>query len=214
MPQQWRERCADKMVPAAAALKKIGPGDRVFIGSACGEPQALVRAMVESCEKVADAELMQVLTLGVAPYTDPKYAPRFRTNAFFIGNSVRGAVNEARADYTPIFLSQVPGLFKSRRVAIDVALIMISPPDEHGYCSLGVSVDITKSAVESAKMVIAQVNSHMPRILGDSFLHVDQINYLVEHDESLFEWPMDEPDETIQQIARHIARLIPDGATL
>ncbi|MHC4672993.1 MAG: acetyl-CoA hydrolase/transferase family protein, partial [Planctomycetota bacterium] len=214
MSDNWRERCADKLVPAVAALKKIKPGNRVFIGSACGEPQALVKAMVETCEGVADTELLQVLTLGVAPYTDPKYAPRFRINAFFIGNSVRGAVNEARADYTPIFLSQVSSLFKSRRVGIDVALIMVSPPDEHGYCSLGVSVDITKSAVESAKLIIAQVNSQMPRTLGNTFLHVDQINYLVEHDEPLLEWPTIEPDDVTRQIAHHIARLVPDGATL
>jgi len=214
MDNHWREKYANKIVPAINALNKIRPGDRMFIGSACGEPQELVRTLVESCEGIADTELVQVLTLGVAPYTDPKYAHRFRTNAFFIGNSVRDAVNQARADYTPIFLSQVPSLFKSRRVGIDAALIMVSPPDEHGYCSLGVSVDITKSAVESAKMIIAQVNKHMPRTLGNSFLHVDKIDYLVEHDEPLLEWPMDEPDEVAKQIAHNIARLVPDGATL
>ncbi|NLX13381.1 MAG: GNAT family N-acetyltransferase [Phycisphaerales bacterium] len=214
MSNQWREKYADKIMPAAKAIKKIRRGDRVFVGSACGEPQELVRAMVEFGTDLADTEVVHVLTLGVAPYTDPRYAPAFRANAFFIGNSVRGAVNEARADYTPIFLSQVPGLFKSRRVGIDVALIMVSPPDEHGYCSLGVSVDITKSAVESAKLVIAQANKHMPRTLGNCFLHVDQIDCLIEHDEPLLEWPMTEPDEVTQQIATHIARLVPDGATL
>ncbi len=214
MSNGWREKYADKIMPAAKAIKKIRRGDRVFIGSACGEPQELVRAMVEFGTDLADTEVVHVLTLGVAPYTDPRYAPAFRANAFFIGNSVRGAVNEARADYTPIFLSQVPGLFKSRRIGIDVALIMVSPPDEHGYCSLGVSVDITKTAVESAKLVVAQANKHMPRTLGNCFLHVDQIDCLIEHDEPLLEWPMIEPDEVTQQIAAHIARLVPDGATL
>ncbi len=214
MSKDWRERYADKVVPAARAVKNIGRGARVFVGSACGEPQALVRAMAEAGAGFTDTEVIQVLTLGVAPYTDPKYAPAFRANAFFIGNSVRGAVNQARADYTPIFLSQVPGLFKSRRVGIDVALVMVSPPDEHGFCSLGVSVDITKSATESAKLVIAQVNSHMPRTLGDCFLHVSQIHCLIDHDEPLLEWPVSEPDEVTQQIASHITRLVPDGATL
>ena len=147
MSKQWRKRYAHKVVPAESALNEIKAGNRVFLGSACGEPQALIRAMCEGGGSLADTELIQVLTLGVAPYTDPKYAASFRANAFFIGNSVRDAVNESRADYTPIFLSQVPALFKSRRVGIDVALIAVSPPDEHGYCSLGVSVDITKSAV-------------------------------------------------------------------
>ena len=171
--------------------------------------------MVEAGGSLIDTELMQVLTLGVAPYSDPKYAAAFRANAFFIGDSMRGAVNEARADYTPIFLSQVPGLFKSRRVPIDVALIMVSPPDEHGFCSLGVSVDITKSAATSARLIIAQVNKYSPRTLGDGFVHVSDIDFLVEHDEPLLEWPViPEPDDVIRQIARHIARLVPNGAAL
>jgi acyl-CoA hydrolase/GNAT superfamily N-acetyltransferase len=215
MAGNWRERYADKIVPAAFAAKKIRPGDRVFIGSACGEPQALVRAMVQAGEKLADTEIVHVLTLGVAPYADPKYAPHFRANAFFIGAGVRGAVNEARADYTPIFLSQVPRLFKSHSVPIDVALIMVSPPDEHGFCSLGVSVDITKAAAESAKLIIAQVNAHMPYSLGDCFVHVNQISYLVEHDEPLIEFPSTgQTDDSTHQIASHIARLVPDGSTL
>ncbi len=212
--ESWRERYKDKIVAAPAAVKNIGYGQRVFIGSACGEPQALVRAMVEAGGSLADTELVHVLTLGVAPYTDPKYSANFRANAFFIGNSMRDAVNTARADYTPVFLSQVPHLFRTRRVGIDVALVMISPPDDHGHCSLGVSVDITKSAVESAKVVIAQVNPRMPRTLGNCFIHVDQIDYLVEHEEELLEWPVVDPDETTRQIAQHIARLIPDGSTL
>src|SRR5512147_2270770 len=175
MSTNWRDRYAGKLAAAPEAVKRIGRGSRVFVGSACGEPQHLVRAMVEAGAGLTDTEVINVLTLGVAPYTDPRYAPSFRANAFFIGNSVRGAVNECRADYTPIFLSQVPAMFKSRRIDIDAALIMVSPPDEHGNCSLGVSVDITKSAAESAKLVIAQVNKHMPRTMGDCFIHADQI---------------------------------------
>ncbi len=210
----WQERYADKLHAAPAAIRRIRRGDRVFVGSACGEPQALIRAMVEGASGLADTEVVHVLTLGVAPYTDPKYAQHFRANAFFIGKSVRGAVNEARADYTPIFLSQVPGLFRSGRVEIDVALVMVSPPDEHGFCSLGVSVDITKAAVDAARVVVAQVNRHMPHTLGDSTIHVDRFAALVEHDEPLLEWPMDEPDEVTRRIAGHVARLVPDGATL
>ena len=215
MVSDWRTRYKDKVVPAARAVSKIRAGSRVFIGSACGEPQSLVRAMCEVSGGLTDTELIHVLTLGVAPYTDPKYAANFRANAFFIGNSLRDAVNQARADYTPVFLSQVPALFKSQRVPIDTALVMVSPPDEHGFCSLGVSVDITKSAVESAKLVIAQVNRHMPRVGGDSFINVEQIDCLVEQDEPLLEWPVsDTSDETIRKIAGNVARLISDGATL
>jgi len=215
MPFDWREQWARKVTTVAAALERIRPGDRVFIGSACGEPQELVRGLVTHGRGLADTELIQVLTFGVAPYSDPRYADTFRANAFFIGNSVREAVNETRADYTPVFLSQVPGLFRSRRLPIDVALVMVSPPDEHGFCSLGVSVDITKAAAECARTVIAQVNVHMPRTLGDCFLHVDQIACLVPHDEPLLEWPTVEvPDDVTRQIAAHIARLVPDGATL
>jgi 4-hydroxybutyrate CoA-transferase len=170
MADKWRDLCTTKIVAPAEALQAIRPGNRVFIGSACGEPQELVRAMTEFGDRLDDTEVIHVLTLGVAPYAQPKYAQKFRPNAFFIGSSVRDAVNEARADYTPIFLSQLPGLFRSRRIAIDVALVMVSPPDDHGNCSLGVSVDITKAAVESAKLVIAQVNRHMPRAHGDCFL--------------------------------------------
>ena len=146
----WRDLCSNKIVTATEAIKTIRPGDRVFIGSACGEPQELVRAMTEFGDGLVDTELIHVLTLGVAPYAQPKFAQNFRPNAFFVGNSVRDAVNEARADYTPIFLSQLPGLFRSQRIAIDVALVMVSPPDDDGNCSLGVSVDITKAAIESA----------------------------------------------------------------
>ena len=212
---KWRETCGDKLVSAAEAVRKIRAGDRVFIGSACGEPQELVRAMAAYGDHLADTEVIHVLTLGVAPYAEPKYAANFRPNAFFIGSSVRDAVNTGRADYTPIFLSQVPGLFRSHRVGIDVALVCVSPPDDYGNCSLGVSVDITKAAVESAKLVIAQVNRHMPRAHGDCFLNVRQIRYLVEHDEPLLEWPVaGEPDEDTRRIATYLARLIPDGATL
>ncbi len=215
MGDKWRDACGNKLVSSAEAVRKIRPGDRVFVGSACGEPQELVRAMAAYGDHLADTEIIHVLTLGVAPYAQAKYAGNFRANAFFIGSSVRDAVNEARADYTPIFLSQVPALFRTHRVGIDVALVCVSLPDDFGNCSLGVSVDITKAAVESARLVIAQINRHMPRAHGDCFLNVRQIHYLVEHDEPLLEWPVVAgADEVTRRIATHLARLIPDGATL
>ena len=127
MAAKWQERYADKVVTAAEAVKRIKPGNRVFFGSACGEPQVLMRAMTEAGGGLSDTEVVQVLTLGLAPYAATKYAANFRANAFFIGNSLRQAVNEARADYTPVFLSKLPALFKSRRIPIDVALVMVSP---------------------------------------------------------------------------------------
>jgi len=215
MSTAWPQRYAGRLVSADEAIRHIRAGDRVYLGSACGEPQELVRTMGRLGDRLTDTEIVHVLTLGVAPYADPRFRANFRANAFFIGGSLRAAVNEARADYTPVFLSQVPSLFRSRRISIDVALVMVSPPDEHGNCSLGVSVDITKAAVESAKLVVAQVNRHMPRTLGDSFLSVNQINYLVPYDEPLLEWPVvGEPDEVTRQLAANLARLVPDGATL
>ncbi len=215
MPVAWCERYADKVQTAAEAVRVVRPGQRVYVGSACGEPQELVRALTSYGENLADTEIVHILTFGVAPYAQAKYAQNFRANAFFIGNSVRSAVNEARADYTPVFLSQVPDLFRSRRVGIDVALVMVSPPDDYGNCSLGVSVDITKAAVESARHVIAQVNRFMPRALGDCFTNVRNIQALVPCDEPLLEWPaLGEPDDVTQRIAGHLARLVPDGATL
>ena len=170
MQTDWRETWHKKIVSAKAAIKHVKAGNRVFLGSACGEPQELVRALVETGGNIEDTEVLNVLTMGVAPYTDPRYSDRFRANAFFIGNSVRDAVGQVRADYTPIFFSQIPEMFRSGRLPIDVAMIMVSPPDEHGFCSLGVSVDMTRAAAFSAKLLVAQVNKHMPRTLGDSFI--------------------------------------------
>ncbi|MFW6170989.1 MAG: acetyl-CoA hydrolase/transferase family protein, partial [Planctomycetota bacterium] len=215
MQPDWRETWHQKVVTAKDAMKHVKPGDRVFVGSACGEPQELVRALVSTAGSVEDAEVLNVLTMGVAPYTDPRYSDRFRANAFFIGNSVREAVGQVRADYTPIFFSQIPEMFRSGRLPIDVALIMVSEPDEYGFCSLGVSVDMTRAAALSAKMLVAQVNKHMPRTLGDSFIHVRDIDRLVSHDEPLLTWPVIEnPDQVTREIAGNVASLIADGDTL
>jgi len=215
MSTDWRETWSEKLVPAKAAISHVKPGDRVYVGSACGEPQELVRALVESGEGAEDTEVVSMLTAADVPYVDPQWVHRFRANALFISDGMREAVRQVRADYTPVFFSNGSRLFQSARLPIDVALIMVSPPDKHGFCSLGVSVDLTRTAALSAKVLVAQVNSHMPRTYGDSFIHVRDINYLVEHDEPLLEWPViKEMDDVTQQIADNVASLIDDGDTL
>lgn len=211
---EWRERYAVKVVTAEEAIREISPGRRILIGSGAAEPVSLVKAMVEKGGHLADNEVVHLLTLGPAPYVEPAHAARFRHIAFFIGANVRGAVQEGRADFMPVFLSEVPELIRGRRVRIDVALIQVSPPDVHGYVSLGVSVDIVRSAVESATLIIAEVNPRMPRTHGDSFFHVSRFDRLVPVDAPLLEHEAEPLDEVAHEIGRHIAHLIPDGATL
>lgn len=211
--KDWQLNYADKVVSAKDAVQCVKHGHRVFIGSGAGEPQLLVDALA-SREELSDTEIIHILTLGVATYTQPRFGSRFRHNAFFIGPNVRQAVSEGRADYTPVFLSEIPNLFRTGRTVIDVALISVSPPDRHGYCSFGVSTDIVKAATESAHFVIAEVNSRMPRALGDCFIHVHDLDLLVPSDNPILELPPAQPDELAQRIGRHIANLIEDGATL
>ncbi len=212
-PKPWPERYPEKTVTAEQAVGHVQHGQRVFIGSGAGEPQALVAALSQR-EDLSDTEIIHILTLGVAAYAEPRLGDRFRHNAYFIGPNVRDAVAQGRADYTPIFLGEIPELFQSGRVVIDVAIISVSPPDEHGYCSYGVSCDIVKSAAECASVVIAEVNSRMPRILGDCFIHVDDIDVLVDSDVPIHEAIQGEPDELAMRIGKHIANLVEDGATL
>ena len=209
----WKERYADKLRTAQDAVRTIRHGQRVFVGSGAAEPQSLVEALGE-LKGVDDAQIVHIMTLGVAPYVEPKLDHRFRANAFFIGANVRDAVLTGRADYTPMFLSEIPRLFRKRRVVIDVALIQVSEPDAHGYCSYGVATDIVKSATESAKVVIAEVNSNAPRVLGDCHIHVRDIDVLVPCDNPILEAPQGTPDELSKSIARHIADLVEDGSTL
>lgn len=162
-----------------------------------------------------DAEILHVWTLGVAPYNDEKLKHNFRQNSFFISNLTRKAVNEGFADYTPIFLSEAPDLFRRRQVAVDIALIQVSPPDKYGYCSLGISLDITRAAVESAGLVIAQINSRVPRVHGDSFIHISELDYLVCHDEPLLEYRSHSPDTaSVEKIGHYVSRIVEDGDTI
>jgi acyl-CoA hydrolase/RimJ/RimL family protein N-acetyltransferase len=209
----WQEQHASKITTAREAAAVVRPGNRVFIGSGAGEPQTLVEAL-SAREDLSDTEIVHILTLGVATYAEPRFGGRFRHNAYFIGPNVRQAVNEGRADYTPIFLSEIPRLFRSGRVVINTAMISVSPPDNNGYCSYGVSTDIVKAATESAHFVIAEVNEQMPRVQGNCFIHVGKIDLLVPSDRPVLEAIQGEPDELSKQIARHIANLVVDGATL
>jgi acyl-CoA hydrolase/RimJ/RimL family protein N-acetyltransferase len=210
----WQQKYQSRVTTPEQAVRKVRSGQRVFIGSGAAEPQLLVKALAERGPELADTQITHILTLGVAPYADPKLTDGFRHNALFIGPNVREAVAEGRADFTPVFLSEVPRLFRRGKLPIDVALIQVSPPDEHGYCSYGVSVDVTKAAAESADHVVAEVNPNMPRTLGDSFIHIDDIHELVPSDMPILEAPMGQIDEIASQIGLHIAELIQDGSTL
>ncbi len=213
------ERYPEKFIPEDRIFQHIHRGDRIFISTACAEPQYLVSALIKYVEShpkaFFDAEIIHVWTLGVAPYTQEKFKRNFRHNSFFIGPHTRDAVNTGRADYTPIFLSQVPKLFYTGMVELDVSLIQVSVPDNHGYCSLGVSVDIVKAAVENSKLVIAQINPRMPRVHGDGFIHMDDINFAVYHEEPLLELKNEDVDTGVEEkIGRYVARLVQNGDTI
>ena len=213
-PSDWRERYRDKIRTAEGAVSAVESGSHIFIGSGAAEPQELVAALVKRAEKVFGTEIVHIMTLGLAPYVEPKWGENFRHNALFIGPNVREAVAQGRADYTPIFLSEIPRLFERGRVPIDVALIEVSPPDHHGFCSYGVSTDVVKPGAEAARLVIAEVNAQMPRTMGDSFIHVDNIESLVPVDYPILEAKVPEPDEVAREIGRYIASLVEDGSTL
>ena len=199
-------------------FQEIRPGNRIFVGTGCGEPQHLVRSLLEFVKErpkaFLDAELINIVTLGVAPYTDEKFQSNFRLNSFFIGDHTRNAVNRGEADYTPIFLSNLPQLIRSERIPLDVALIQTTLPDKDGRLNLGVSVDIVRTAVEKAGIVIAQPNSHMPAINGDGWIRMDDVDYLIPWDEPLLEYIEDVPGEIAQRIGKYVARIVEDGSTI
>jgi acyl-CoA hydrolase/GNAT superfamily N-acetyltransferase len=201
-------------VSAEEAIALIRPGRRILIGSGAAEPVALVNALVEHGTHLIDNEIVHLLTLGPAPYVAPELSERFRHAAFFIGSNVRAAVQEGRADFIPVFLSEIPSLIRSGRLRVDVALIQTSLPDAHGYVSLGVSVDVVRAAVDSAELVLAEVNPRMPRTHGNSFLHLSAIDRLVAVDRPLPELTPDPAGEVEEAIGHYVASLVPDGATL
>jgi len=211
---EWKEKYKDKMGNATSAVKLIKSGNSIFIGTGCGQPQHLVDALVKHSSHIYDAHIVHLLTMGTAPYADEKFQEKFKMNSFFIADNVRDALSKGIGDYTPIFLSEIPLEFEMGRIPIDVALISVSPPDANGLCSLGVSVDIVKSAAANARYIIAQVNSRMPRTFGDSFIHVNAVEMLVPFDEDIIEIPIPEPDEILRRIGQNIARLVEDGSTI
>ncbi len=216
----WLNNYQSKIVSSDEALKILKSGDNVVVQPGCAAPMELIRAMVRRKDDLEDVSLYHILTVGPLPYVEPGMEKHFRHKAFFMGANTRKAVNEGRADFIPIFLSEVPLLFKNGIIKSDVALINVSPPDEHGFCSYGIDVGTIKTPAEKSRTIIAQVNNCMPRTLGDSFIHVNKLKYIVEFDEPMQELPQVDPDitpemiEIYNQIGCHIATLIEDGSTL
>jgi acyl-CoA hydrolase len=203
-----------QFVSAEQAVAHIQSGQRVFLHGAVATPHVLLCALVERAPHLEDVEIVHLHAAGPAPHVDPAMAGHLRHRALFVGSNVRQAVSDGRADFVPIFLSDIPHLFTSRRLPLDVALIHVSPPDAHGYCSLGTSVDAAMAAVASASLVIAQINPRMPRTLGNSFVRLDQIDLAVEVDVPLPSQTIEPPTLTEQRIGAYVAELVDDGATL
>src|SRR5579864_1043036 len=210
----WENDYKNKLRTAGEALKCVESGMRVYIQPGCAEPEALVEALMQRAPFVHDVEIVHMMTMGGAPYVAPEMAGHFRHNAMFIGANVREAINDGRADYTPIYLSEIEGLFESGEMPIDVALIEVSPPDSHGFCSFGVGVDTTLTAAKCARYVVAQVNDCMPRTYGDSFIHVSDIDAVVESSRPLCAMKKSVLTDLHVAIARNVAGLIEDGAVL
>ncbi len=205
-----------RVVTAEEAVKHIKSNQRVFLTGNCSVPQTVLSALVDYAPELENVEICQALTVGPADYVRPGMEKHLRVNTMFISANIRKAVQEARADFTPVLLSEFTLLFKNKVLPLDVALIHVSPPDEHGFCSLGVEVGLTKSPAESARLIIAEVNQQMPRTLGDSFIHVSRLNYIVPVDYPLPEMAMggEGPSEITEKMAGFIAEMIPDGATM
>ena len=211
--EKWKDHYKNKIVSAAEALKIVKSGDRVVIGHACGEPPALVAALVDRAPELRNVEIVHMVAMGPAKYAQPGMESSFRHNALFVGGSTRKSVEEKRADYTPCFFSEIPRLFRDGFLPVDVALIQVTPPDEQGFCSFGVSVDYTQTATECAKTVICQVNKQMPKTSGAK-IHLDQMTCIVEKDEPLIELKPAKIGDLEKKIGGNVAALIPDRATL
>ena len=212
--ETWKEDYEELLMTPLDAVGQIKPGNRVFIGTGCGQPQALVKAMVKRSTTLSEVEIIDFLTIGSAPHASDELSKKFRINSFFIGDRVRDTIQKGLGDYTPIFLSDIPELFSSGKLPLDVVLIHVSPPNSRGRCSLGVSVDIVKSAAENASLVIAQVNPNMPFTHGDSWIHIHNIDILVPVDDPIIEVQPVDPDETTSKIGEFIAGLVEDESTV
>ena len=212
----WNSTYQSRIVSAEDAARVVKSGDRIFLTGNVSVPQKVLGALVDYAPNLKDVEVCQALTIGPADYVKPGLEEHMRVNTLFISHNVRKAVHEGRADFTPVLLSEFPLLFKHGHLPLDVAIIHVSVPDEHGFCSLGVEVGLTKTPAESAKVIIAEVNQQMPRTLGDSFIHVSRLDHIVPVDYPIVEMPMSEDgnSDVVEKIAGHIAELIPDGATM
>lgn len=212
----WNSIYQSRITTAAEAVRVIQSGNRIFLTGNVSVPREALAALVEYAPNLRDVEVCQALTIGPADYVSPSMEGHLRVNTLFISHNVRKAVHEGRADFTPVLLSEFPLLFKQGILPVDVAIIHVSPPDEHGFCSLGVEVGLTKSPAESAKIIIAEVNQQMPRTLGDSFIHVSRLHHIIPVNYPIAEMPMSEEgnSEVVEKIAGFIAELIPDGATM
>lgn len=213
----WRECYRSKCVTASEALAAtITSGCRVFLTGNCGVPAALVAALVDYAPQVRDVELVHVLTVGPAPWAAPEMAGHLRANIMFIGSNVRPSVWEGRSDFTPLLLSEFPTVFRRGGLPLDVALAHLSPPDADGFCSFGVETGLARTPVTSARVIVAQINPQMPVVAGDTRIHVEALDYIVEAETPLYEHCMnDDPsDPVVERIAGHVSELIPDGATL
>jgi acyl-CoA hydrolase/GNAT superfamily N-acetyltransferase len=216
--ERFKKLYPEKFISEKKLFGHIHRGNSIFIGTACGEPQHLLGSLVRHVENathtIYGTQIIHVWTLGVAPYSDKKFKMNFRHNSFFISDSSRQSVNEGLADYTPVFLSEIPSLFRRGIIHIDIALVQLSPPDADGLMSLGVSVDIVKSAVEQARLVVAQVNSHMPRVRGESLVDIRDVDFIVPYDEPLLEYTTEPPGEVTKKIGKYVARIVQDGDTI
>lgn len=210
----WEIEYRNRLQTADRALERVRSGMRVYIQPGCAEPETLVEALMRRGPHVNDVEIVHMMTMGCAPYAAAEMAGHFRHNAMFIGPNVREAINDGRADYTPINLSEIEELFESGAMPIDVALLELSPPDAHGFCSFGVGVDTSLTAAKCARYVIAQINDQMPRTYGDSFIHVNDLDAIVESSRPLCEQGQAKASETQVAIAKNVAGLIEDGAVV
>jgi 4-hydroxybutyrate CoA-transferase len=210
----WLAKYQSRLTTAEKAVEAIQSGMRVFLTGNCSVPQKLLGALTARADDLQDVEIVQVLTVGNAPHADPAMEGHLRINTLFISPNVRHAVHEGRADFTPVLLSEVPLLFKDEVLPLDVVLTQVSPPDEHGFCSLGIEAGLVKTPSQVARIVIAEVNERMPRTLGDSFIHFSKIDYAVPVDYPLAELPMGETNDLSMKIGEHIAELIEDGSTM
>jgi acyl-CoA hydrolase/GNAT superfamily N-acetyltransferase len=210
----WRKKWKEKEITATEAIKKIIPGNRVFIDTACAEPQALTAELIRASQSLLDTEIIHFLTIHPEKYFTDKAEDLFRHNAFFISKTLREEINKGQADYTPIYASEIPKLFLSGRKNCDVALIQVTPPDRYGFCSLGVNVDVAKPIAQSAYLTIAEINPQMPRTSGSSFIHMKEINYYVYNDVPLLEFHFKDKNGVTEKIGKNVSDLIENKSTI